>query len=86
MRILMEPSPEQIQEVVAFTSELRETDDPFDVVVSGVSYGLDKEAVSSKLQAYMDSGTTWWLEWLDCGKPGTLQQVREQILAGPPEI
>ncbi len=86
MRILMAPSPEHIQEVVAFTSELRDTNDPFDVVVSGVSYGLDKEAVSSKLQAYMDAGTTWWLEWLDCGKPGTLQQVREQILAGPPEI
>ena len=86
MRILMAPSPEQIEEVVAFTSELRDTNDPFDVVVSSVSYGLDKDAVSSKLQAYRDAGTTWWLEWLDCGKPGTLQQVREQILAGPPEI
>ena len=86
MRILMTPSPEHIQEVIAFTSELRDTNAPFDVVVSAVSYGLDQQAISNKLQAYMDVGTTWWLEWLDCGRPGTLQQTRAQILAGPPEI
>jgi alkanesulfonate monooxygenase SsuD/methylene tetrahydromethanopterin reductase-like flavin-dependent oxidoreductase (luciferase family) len=86
MRVIMEPSPEQIREVLEFTSALRDNDDPFDMVVSGISYGLDKDAARSKLQSYQDAGTTWWLEWLDCGKPGTLEQVREQILAGPPEI
>lgn len=86
MRVIMSPSPEQIREVVEFTSPLRDTDEPFDVVVSGITYGLDKGAGSSRLQAYRDAGTTWWLEWLDCGKPGTLAQVRKQILAGPPEI
>ena len=71
-------------EVIEFTSALRDTDDPFEVVVSGVSYGLDKDAVRSKLQSYQEAGTTWWLEWPECGKPGTLAQVREQIQAGPP--
>ena len=86
MRVIMSPSPEQIREVLAFTAELRENDDPFDMVVSGISYGLDKDEARSRLQAYQDAGTTWWLEWLDCGKPGTLAQVREQIKAGPPEF
>ena len=86
MRIIMSPSPEQIQAVLTFTLGLRNNDDPFDVIVSGVSYGLAEDEARSKLQAYQDVGTTWWLEWLDCGKPGTLKQVREQILAGPPEI
>ena len=84
MRPLFSPSPEQIREVIEFTSALRDTDDPFEVVVSGVSYGLDKDAVRSKLQSYQEAGTTWWLEWPECGKPGTLAQVREQIQAGPP--
>lgn len=86
MRVLFAPSPEQIREVVTFTSNLRETDDPFDVVVSGITYGLDKDAVSAKLQAYESAGTTWWCEWLDCARPGTLEQVREQIKAGPPGV
>ncbi len=85
MRVLMSPSPEQIKGVIEFISELRDTDDPFDVVVSGITYGLEKDAAGSKLQSYQDVGTTWWLEWLDCSRPGTLEQVREQIQAGPPE-
>jgi hypothetical protein len=86
MRVLMEPSPHQITEVVEFISGLRDGSDPFDVVVSGISYGLDMDAAQAKLKAYEEAGTTWWLEWLDCGKPGTLQSVREQILAGPPRV
>ncbi len=86
MRVIMSPSPEQVREVIEFTSALRDSDEPFDVVVSGISYGLDKNEAHGRLQSYQDVGTTWWLEWLDCGKPGTLEQVREQLQAGPPEF
>jgi len=85
MRVLMAPSPEQIREVVEFTAQLRDTDEPFDVIASGITKGLDKPGAKEKLQAYRDAGTTWWLEWLDCGKPGTLEQVLEQVQAGPPD-
>jgi hypothetical protein len=85
MRIIMEPSPEHIQEVLEFTSTLRDPNEPFDVVVSGISYGLEKVALRSKLQSYQDVGTTWWLEWLDCGRPGSFGQVRDQVMAGPPQ-
>ena len=84
MRILMAPSPEHIRETVEFTAALRDTDDPFDVVASGISYGLDSDAAAEKLMAYQDAGATWWLEWLNCGQPGTLDQMREFIQAGPP--
>jgi alkanesulfonate monooxygenase SsuD/methylene tetrahydromethanopterin reductase-like flavin-dependent oxidoreductase (luciferase family) len=84
MRVLMSPSPDQIRGVIEFTSELRDTDDPFDVVASGITHGMPIEDISSKLQSYQDAGATWWLEWLNCGQPGTLEQVREQIRAGPP--
>ncbi len=85
MRVLMAPSPEQIREVVKFTSQLRDTDEPFDVIASGITMGLDEPSAKEKLQAYRDAGTTWWLEWLDCGKPGTLEQVLAQVQAGPPD-
>ena len=85
MRPLFCPSPEQIREVVKFTSELRTTDTPFDVIACGMTYGLDPDEARSKLQSYRSAGATWWFEWLDCGRPGTLQQVREQIQSGPPD-
>ena len=86
LRVLMSPSPEQIREVVEFTADLRDTDEPFDVLASGITYGLDKAAARGKLQSYQDAGATWWFEWLDCGRPGTLQQTREHIEAGPPKV
>jgi alkanesulfonate monooxygenase SsuD/methylene tetrahydromethanopterin reductase-like flavin-dependent oxidoreductase (luciferase family) len=83
MRVLMSPSPEQIREVIEYVSEFRDTDDPFDVIASGITFGLDQEEIRSKLDSYQDAGATWWLEWLNCGQPGTLDQVREQLQAGP---
>ena len=84
LRVVMSPSPEQIREVVEFTAGLRETDDPFDVIASGITWGLDAGAAGDRLKSYRDAGANWWFEWLDCGRPGTLDQVREQIKAGPP--
>lgn len=84
MRVIMEPTPEHIAEVVKFTDDLRDSDKPFDIVVSGISWGLDPDAASEKLRSYECVGTTWWLEWLDCGVPGTYDRTVEQISAGPP--
>jgi len=84
MRVLMSPSPEQIREVVEFTSSLRETDEPFDVVACGITEGLTPDEVRKKMDAFEEAGATWWLEWLDCGRPETFKQVREQVGSGPP--
>ena len=84
MRPLMAPSPEQIREVVAFTRELRDNDDPFDVIACGITHGMAADEASRTLQSYQEAGATWWFEWLDCGRPGTLKEVREHVQAGPP--
>ena len=85
MRVLMQPTPEQIREVVEFSAALRESEDPFDVVVSGITAGLDKESASKILSEYKSVGGTWWLEWLDCGKPDSLEEIKSLIQAGPPD-
>jgi hypothetical protein len=84
MRELMQPSPEQLRDCAEYTASLREPGDPFDVVASGMTYGLDPQAASDKLNSYREAGATWWLEWLDCGRPGTLPDTRAFIEAGPP--
>ena len=86
MRPLMAPTPDQIREVVEYTSSLRDTDEPFDVIACGMTQGQDAETASATLRAYQDAGATWWMEWLDCGRPGTLKQMRELIEAGPPAL
>lgn len=86
MRVLMSPSPEHIRETVEFVSGMRETDEPFDVLSSGITQGLSPVDAADKLRAHKEAGATWWCEWLDCGKPGTLEQVRAHIQAGPPKI
>lgn len=86
MRVLMSPTPERVRETTQFVAELRETDDPFDVLASGITQGLSPKEAADKLRAYKEAGATWWCEWLDCGKPGTLEQVRAHIQAGPPKI
>ena len=84
LRVIMSPSSEQIREVVEFTSALRSTDEPFDVIACGITSELDKDEARNKLRSYRDAGANWWFEWLDCSRPGTLKQVREQVQAGPP--
>ncbi len=85
MRVLMQPTTEQIREVVEFSAPLRESEDPFDVVVSGITADLDKESASKVLSDYKSVGATWWLEWLDCGKPDSLEEIKSLIKAGPPD-
>ncbi len=84
MRVLMQPTPDQIREVVEFTSDLRGSDGVFDIVVSGITEGMDSAAASKTLSDYENAGGTWWLEWLDCGRPGALAQIQQLIQAGPP--
>ena len=84
LRIAFSPSPEQIREVTEFAAGLRDSDEPFDVVASGVTYGLEEDEVAGRLRAYEEAGATWWCEWLDCGRPDTLEEVQAQIQAGPP--
>lgn len=77
--------PSELSTVVEFVSSLRQTDDPFDVIAYGTTYGIDRESARAKLKAYQGAGATWWCEWLNPAS-GTIDDMRKHIRAGPPTI
>jgi alkanesulfonate monooxygenase SsuD/methylene tetrahydromethanopterin reductase-like flavin-dependent oxidoreductase (luciferase family) len=60
--------------------ELR--DQPFDVVVDGVTPAADRERAAAIVAAHEAAGATWWIESDWSG--GTVDALRARIAAGPP--
>jgi probable F420-dependent oxidoreductase len=56
------PSPQQMREIIAFVGEYRQVDEPFDVVVAGMTPGDDRRRAADSVAAYAEAGVTWWQE------------------------
>jgi alkanesulfonate monooxygenase SsuD/methylene tetrahydromethanopterin reductase-like flavin-dependent oxidoreductase (luciferase family) len=65
--------------------EHRQTPDPFDIIVEGVSTGTDAASDRSRIQPLAEAGATWWIEshWGDDVSAASLLQ---RIQLGPPRI
>jgi alkanesulfonate monooxygenase SsuD/methylene tetrahydromethanopterin reductase-like flavin-dependent oxidoreductase (luciferase family) len=82
-------SVETLEPVVEFVASHRDTDAPFDVVVSGAS-----EPDGGGVPPGMSTVATWWLEdisplrwgwdWPQLAQEWDLGALRERIIAGPP--
>ena len=73
-----EPSVDEFAEIIAYVTDLRVGDDPFDVVAMGsrLLYG------EPDLDAFAELGATWWMESI--GYPGpTFDDWRDVIRSGP---
>ena len=71
----------------------RETDDPFDVVYSGVTPGEDPQRAADIVGSFAEAGATWWLEPIapyrygeGFAEPWDTDKLRERVLQGPPRI
>jgi hypothetical protein len=69
------PTPDELRAIVAFITEHRRTDAPFEVVAFGASRGQD-------LVPFEEAGATWWME-SDDGYPGWEERVLARIREGP---
>jgi alkanesulfonate monooxygenase SsuD/methylene tetrahydromethanopterin reductase-like flavin-dependent oxidoreductase (luciferase family) len=74
-------------ECVEFVRSQRASDDPFDVVQSGVTPGQDGSRAREIVSRYERAGTTWWLEAIapyrlgkDFDEPWDLAPLRERVL------
>lgn len=78
----------QLRDAVEFANTCRETDEPFDVVMTGFTDGDDGSEV---IRPYRDAGVTWWLECIAPFRYGVgfdqewpVEALRQRILQGPP--
>ena len=69
----------------------RETDNPFDVVYSGVTPGDNPTRAAEIVGSFADAGVTWWLEPIapyrydeSFAEPWNTEKLRTRVLPGPP--
>ena len=82
-----------LEEVVRFLEEHRESDEPFDIVMMGVTRdAVDPEGLELVRQR-AERCATWWLEALTPFREGKdymeewpVKEMRERVLLGPPNI
>jgi hypothetical protein len=79
----------ELRELVAFLREQRgdRRDDPFEIVVGGVS-PADPAAARDLIQPLVDAGATWWDERQLQGTPELWQlgPILRRIEQGPPAV
>jgi hypothetical protein len=84
--------PDEVAEAVAYVTDHRETETPFDVVVSGSTGPAHGDA--DRMAAYVGAGATWWLEDISPWRFGADPQaqwtdrdtraIERRVAAGPP--
>jgi probable F420-dependent oxidoreductase len=86
-------SPGDIEDIVAYIRQHRESDAPFDVAVVGTTPGDDAARAAETVAQYARAGMTWWQEMVDPLRfgwewgpsPWPMDAMRERILQGPPK-
>lgn len=81
----------QLETAVHYVHNLRQNDEPFDVICTGVTYGEDAAQDAGLVAAYEAIGGTWWLEsiapyryGMGFDEPWPLEKLRQRVLQGPP--
>ena len=80
------PPAEEVRELTDYVHRHRESDDPFEIVVGGLSpAGVQARDLIGPLA---DAGATWWDErqWLDSDDIDKYEPVMRRIEQGPPAL
>jgi alkanesulfonate monooxygenase SsuD/methylene tetrahydromethanopterin reductase-like flavin-dependent oxidoreductase (luciferase family) len=74
---------EDFKEVVAYVRAQRETSNPFDIAVAGVT--PPNHVVGTEIiHPYIEAGATWWLEVIN-DNTGSFDEMKKRIRNGPPK-
>ncbi|HMQ30304.1 MAG TPA: LLM class flavin-dependent oxidoreductase [Chloroflexaceae bacterium] len=74
--------PDELRAAVAYARERRGGEEPYDIVVEGVTPGDDPAAARAVLAPWAEAGATWWLESMWTAPDA--EAVRRRVEAGPP--
>lgn len=77
-------TPEDFRELLHYTNAHRTPATPIDAIAYGLTYGADQAQTVAHVAAFAQAGATWWLEHFS--PEYTLEQVRQRIHQGPPQI
>jgi hypothetical protein len=77
-------TPEDLRELLDYTSAQQTRITPFDVVAFGLTSGVDKAQDAAHVASFAQAGATWWLESFDPLQ--TFEQIRQRIHQGPPRF
>ncbi|GCE14816.1 LLM class flavin-dependent oxidoreductase [Tengunoibacter tsumagoiensis] len=79
-----ELTPQDFRDMLAYIELHRSTNTPFDVLTVGQTTGTDRTKDRATVQPFAEAGVTWWQEGFD--RSYSLEQVRQRIHLGPPEL
>lgn len=87
-------TPQDAKDILDTIKTHRQSEDPFDLVISGWSPGENPAEAAARVELYAVEGVTWWVESLDPWRYGwenaaqewPLAQIRERIQQGPPSL
>ena len=74
-------SPKKLAEEIIYIQKYRESDEPFDVAIDGVSKPDEKDR--ELIRQYEEAGAEWWFEGI-FGLRGSKEEMLNRIKAGPP--
>jgi alkanesulfonate monooxygenase SsuD/methylene tetrahydromethanopterin reductase-like flavin-dependent oxidoreductase (luciferase family) len=75
---------EEMAEIKAYIQRHRETDAPFDLVMSGVLPRKSPAEDNAILSAYEEIGANWWIEFV-YASTGSVEANQDRVGAGPPQ-
>ncbi|MHA1949456.1 MAG: LLM class flavin-dependent oxidoreductase [Candidatus Thorarchaeota archaeon] len=78
-------TPQLLESVLEIIREERGNVKNYDVVVAGATTGTDSKKDKSTIESWIQAGATWFLEDINGMRAG-IDELRERIKAGPPEV
>ncbi len=78
-------TPEVIAGIAAWMGEHRDRPGPFDIVVEGLTSGVDEAADRALLEPMAEAGATWFIESRWEGDQ-SVDTLRQRIRLGPPRL
>jgi hypothetical protein len=78
-------TPKDVTEILTFIYDHRETNQPFDVVLTGTTLTKSKTKQKEIISSFAEVGMTWWLESLYSVR-NSHEKVISRIKQGPPDI
>jgi alkanesulfonate monooxygenase SsuD/methylene tetrahydromethanopterin reductase-like flavin-dependent oxidoreductase (luciferase family) len=78
--------PDDIREMLSYIQQFRTNNEPFAVLATGNTSGIDHQKDRNMIIPFVEAGATWWQESFAGSDSLELEAVRTRIRQGPPHL